>query len=92
MTRVPRAIGGRDIRSLPLKPVEAFLLSRIDAATDEQDLSMLTGLSRPDVEAALDRLFDLGVIDFVRGARGNTAVATPSPSPSPLRSPTPPPC
>ncbi len=71
MKRVPRALAGRDIRTLPLRPVEAFVLSRIDAATDEHDISLLTGLSEPDVEASLNRLFDLGVIDFVRGERGS---------------------
>lgn len=82
MTRIPRAIAGRDIRKLPLRPAEAFLLSRIDAATDEGDLSLLTGLSVAEVEAALNRLFDLGAIDFVRGERGAAQPEASATSPS----------
>lgn len=90
MTRVPRQIPGRDIRSLPLKPADAFLLSRIDAATDERDLAMLTGLSEAAVTQSLNHLFDLGVIDFVRGERGGAAAAsTPDPPrPPPASGPT----
>jgi hypothetical protein len=87
MTRVPRAIPGRDIRALPLKPAEAFLLSRIDANTGERDLALLTGLSEQEVEASLNRLFDLGAIDFVRGERGAGSGVPPKPPPVPITAP-----
>jgi curved DNA-binding protein CbpA len=61
--RVPRPKSGCDVKSLPLSPAEAFLLSRIDAATNERDLAMTTGLSPAVVAAALDRLAQLGAIE-----------------------------
>ena len=61
--RVPRPKPGCDIKSLPLSPAEGFLFSRIDAATNERDLAMMTGLSPADVAAAIDRLAQLGAID-----------------------------
>src|SRR5262245_26208155 len=69
MARVPRLVPGCDIKSLPLKPTEAFLLSRIDAIVDERGLSLVTGLSQADVAKALDRLCQLGAIDFEAVAR-----------------------
>lgn len=62
--RVPRPKSGCDIKSLPLSPAEAFLFSRIDAKTNERDLSMMTGISPADVATALDRLAQLGAIDL----------------------------
>ena len=62
--RVPRPKPGCDIKSLPLSPAEGFLLSRIDAATNEHDLALMTGLAPADVAAALDRLARLGAIDL----------------------------
>jgi curved DNA-binding protein CbpA len=77
--RVPRPKSGVDIKSLPLSPAEAFLFSRIDAATSEKDLAMITGLSPADVAAALDRLALLGAIEGI-------APASPTPPPAPARS------
>jgi tetratricopeptide (TPR) repeat protein len=78
--RVPRPKSGCDIKSLPLSPAQAFLLSRIDATTNERDLSLMTGLSPADVAAALDRLAQLGAIelDGPPGATGATPRATAS--------------
>lgn len=64
MPRVPRPVSGCDIKSLPLRPAEAFLLSRIDATVSEHDLSLLTGLPAHEVAAALDRLAQMGAIHF----------------------------
>lgn len=69
MNRVPRQLPGCDIRSLPLRPSEAYLLSRIDSAVSERDLCLITGLSQAEVQSALDRLLELGAIHFV-GANG----------------------
>jgi tetratricopeptide (TPR) repeat protein len=65
MPRLPRPLSGCDIKSLPLSPTEAFLLSRLDATVNERDLSLITGLSLTDVASVLDRLFQLGAIDFI---------------------------
>ena len=81
--RVPRLKSGCDVKSLPLSPVEGFLLSRIDAATSERDLAMITGLAPAEVTAALDHLAQLGAIDF--GATSPAAPASPRPPPSPPR-------
>src|SRR5262245_46812159 len=90
MNRVPRQSPGCDIKSLPLKPSEAYLLSRIDAAVTERELALITGLPQAEVEAALDRLVELGAIQFV-GANGapipsavsRTEATMPPPAPIP---------
>src|SRR4051812_31834358 len=64
MIRVPRLLPGCDLKSLPLTPVEAYLLSRVDAVMSERDLAMLTGAPVTEVAATLDRLHELGAIDF----------------------------
>ncbi|MEJ7730491.1 MAG: DnaJ domain-containing protein [Polyangiaceae bacterium] len=65
MSRIARQLPGCDIRALPLKPSEAYVLSRLDAAIDERELSLLTGLPPEEVASALDRLHSLGAIEFV---------------------------
>ncbi|WP_437783939.1 J domain-containing protein [Sorangium sp. So ce1097] len=60
--RVPRLKPGYDLKSLPLKPAEAFLLSRIDGVVTDRDLSLITGMSHGDTVETLRRLRDLGVI------------------------------
>ena len=87
MNRVPRQSPGCDIKSLPLKPSEAYLLSRIDAALSERELAMLTGLPLAEIAAALDRLFDLGAIQFAgsNGAHGSKTSGVQSPAPEPPR-------
>jgi tetratricopeptide (TPR) repeat protein len=64
MMRVPRLVPGCDIKSLPLKTEEGYLLSRIDGVVSERELSLITGLSTAEVTIALDRLFVLGAVDF----------------------------
>lgn len=65
MSRIARQLPGCDIRALPLKPAEAFVLSRLDTAIEERELALLTGLSPEAVASALDRLQALGAIEFV---------------------------
>ncbi|WP_437552255.1 DnaJ domain-containing protein [Sorangium sp. So ce367] len=60
--RVPRPKPGYDLKSLPLKPAEAFLLSRIDGVLTDRDLSLITGMSHVDTVEVLRRLRDLGAI------------------------------
>jgi DnaJ domain len=62
--RVPRPKPGYDLRSLPLKPAEAFLLSRIDGALTERDLALITGMSHGEVVAALGRLREFDAIEL----------------------------
>ncbi|MBK9263961.1 MAG: DnaJ domain-containing protein [Polyangiaceae bacterium] len=64
MMRVPRLVAGCDIKALPLKTEEAYLLSRIDGVVSERELSLITGLSPAEVSIALDRLVVLGAVEF----------------------------
>lgn len=65
MARVPRLTRGRDLRSFPLSPSEAYLLSRIDGVIHERDLANLTGIPAADVKHAIDRMLLLGAIELV---------------------------
>ncbi|AUX21654.1 molecular chaperone DnaJ [Sorangium cellulosum] len=60
--RVPRPKPGYDLRSLPLKPAEAFLLSRIDGVLTERELSLVTGMSHSDTVEVLRKLHGFGAI------------------------------
>jgi hypothetical protein len=91
-SRTPRPVAGRDIRSLPLTPHDAFLLSRIDGSIDEAELAALTGLDLAVVVATITRLASLGAIEFERASDtiekpksdGGTPVSPP-PLQQPLR-------
>jgi curved DNA-binding protein CbpA len=72
MVRVPKPVSGCDLKSLPLSPAEAYVLSRIDGNVSDKDLSLLTGVPADVVEGALERLEKLGAIHF-----GVTPVAAP---------------
>jgi curved DNA-binding protein CbpA len=63
-SRKPRPVPGCDIRSLPIGPEEAFLLSRIDGSVSEAELTLVTGLPPDTVKAAVARLAALGAIAF----------------------------
>jgi curved DNA-binding protein CbpA len=66
-SRTPRPVAGRDIRSLPLTPPDAFLLSRIDGSMTEAELAALTGFDLATVTTTIDRLASLGAVEFERG-------------------------
>lgn len=72
MTRLPRLVSGCDLKSLPLTPADAFLLSRVDATLSEQDLAVVTGLPAEQVTSMLDRLATLGAISFPGVASSQT--------------------
>src|SRR3954471_18298066 len=61
-SRTPRLRDECDIRSLPIDPREAFLLSRIDGVCSEAELALLTGLDLANVRASIDRLVSLGAV------------------------------
>jgi tetratricopeptide (TPR) repeat protein len=63
MARVPRLRSGCDIRSLPLTPAEAFLLSRMDAVANDHELPLVTGFTGERVAAMLARLAALGALE-----------------------------
>ncbi|AKT39737.1 J domain-containing protein [Chondromyces crocatus] len=97
--RVPRPQPGCDLRSLPLTPAEAFLLSRIDGTLNERDLAAITGMPSSAVEESLQRLHELGAIHLEGAVIGRTSASpagpahrpTPSPSSAAVPPPAPPP-
>jgi tetratricopeptide (TPR) repeat protein len=91
-SRTPRPVAGRDIRSLPLTPPDAFLLSRIDGSMNEAELAALTGFDLAIVVATINRLASLGAIEFERASETlekpkseGTAPLPPPPLQQPLR-------
>lgn len=65
--RIPRRLSaaeGTDLRTLPLTPIDGFVLSRIDGLLDADDLVAATGLHASDVEASLEKLAKLGLVEL----------------------------
>ena len=55
------------LKRLPLKPLEGFVLSRVDADSTEDDVALGTGLDAATVQLALDRLVELGAVRVTGG-------------------------
>ena len=55
-------VSGVSVRDLPIGPTEAFVLSRIDGQTSQDDLSTATGLSAEELAQIVDRLIALGAV------------------------------
>ena len=62
-SRTPSIVPGVDMKSLPIGPEEAFVLSRVDGSATSGDIALATGLDRARVNQALDRLRDLGAVE-----------------------------
>lgn len=75
LQRVPKPRREVDLRSLPLTPTEAFVLSRLDGATSAELVADVTGLAQQDALAALARLEQLGAIEWL-GAELESFAAT----------------
>lgn len=65
---VPRPVTAERARGLNLSAREGFVLSRIDGATDVDQLGLLTGLAPEEVRTILERLVREGAIDPPEGA------------------------
>lgn len=65
-----------DWSSLELTPEDAFVLSRVDGATDTDQLAQLSGLAPADVDRVLERLVQKGVVE---------GPPAPAPPPAPMR-------
>mgnify|MGYP003594678912 CR=1 FL=1 len=72
MRRV-RPQGPIDFTRLALTPEEGFVLSRVDGPTTTRDLVALTGLDEARIDAIVDKLSELGVVD----SEPNASVAPP---------------
>ena len=79
--RTPHLVPGVDHRSLPIGPSEAFVLSRIDGRTPQNQLAAATGLAEDVVAQAVDRLIALGAASL--GER-ETRVTPSAPPTAPL--------
>lgn len=75
--RLPVPVEGVDVRTLPIGPEEAFILSRVDGQSTESDIIAGTGLETGRVVEILNRLVRLGAIRF-RSAGERTAGSGPS--------------
>lgn len=60
----PRPVVGIDIRTLPIGPEEAFVLSRVDGCSTAREIGYSTSLSEEQVVTHLHRLRSLGAVDF----------------------------
>ncbi|MBK7584297.1 MAG: DnaJ domain-containing protein [Myxococcales bacterium] len=58
----PRRVDGVEVASLPLTPLEAFVLCQLDGATDLDEVSVVTSLSPTDVGRIVQRLVGMGVV------------------------------
>jgi len=87
--RIPSLAPGTDIRSLPIGPEEAFVLSRVDGSINVLELSAATGVSDEHLAQLLERLEQLGAIHFGKGKtvpeehEGTQSPGGRRPSPSP---------
>jgi curved DNA-binding protein CbpA len=97
MSRVPRLLAGHNLRSLPLSPAEAYLVSRFDGILTEHELALVAGMSPAEVAATVDRLARMGAVAVAaatpepprtsmppssnRGPHGHSALDPGSPSP-----------
>ncbi|MEZ4225008.1 MAG: DnaJ domain-containing protein [Polyangiaceae bacterium] len=52
------------MKALPIGPEEAFVLSRVDGRTSEQEIAAVTGLAATRVSQVLARLAELGAVNF----------------------------
>ena len=63
-TRAPQVVEGIDIRSLPIGPEEAYVLSRIDGMSSESDIASAAGLGPDRVARIMSRLVEVGAVWF----------------------------
>jgi len=82
---IPRIASGLDVRSLPIGPEEAFVLSRVDGVSSEADIAEVTNFSAQDVARILSRLAELGAVVFEAKLESVRAAAVRVSSP-PMRS------
>jgi curved DNA-binding protein CbpA len=60
---LPRRVAGVEVASLPLTPVEAFVLSQLDGATEVSEVALVTNLDEREVAKVVQRLEELGAVE-----------------------------
>lgn len=58
----PRRLSGIDLMGLPIKPIEAYLLSLVDGQMDIDEISLSIGSEVKETRAMLRRLAELGAV------------------------------
>lgn len=77
---------GKSVQSYPLRPVDGFVLSRIDGVLSVREIVSLTGLDNVTVIGSIDKLVSLGLVELAplpaapRSVPPAAATATRSPS------------
>ena len=61
-TQFYHPVAGVNVRTLPLLPEQAFVLSRVDGQSDEAEIARATGIPAPQVFLHLQRLEELGAV------------------------------
>src|SRR5690348_7087621 len=61
-TQFYHPVAGVNVRTLPLLPEQAFVLSRVDGQSDEAAIARATGIPAPQVFLHLQRLEELGAV------------------------------
>jgi hypothetical protein len=89
--KLPRVVTGFAVHTLPLAPLEGFVLSRIDAVATLSDIADLTSLDLEQVSAIVDKLIGLGAVEWADGTAhlprmSMRSVAPPRPSSPSARS------
>ncbi len=56
-----------DVATLPLSPIDAFVLSQLDGVTDLEEIGLVTALDPATLAETLDRLAQLGAVVFDDG-------------------------
>lgn len=62
--RLPRLADGLDLRTLPIGPADAFVLSLVDGSSTEAEISEAAGIEPAALSSTLARLEALGAIRF----------------------------
>jgi tetratricopeptide (TPR) repeat protein len=65
--KIPRVVAGIAIHTLPLGPMEGFVLSRIDASASIADIADLTSLPLEEVTGIVEKLMELGAVEWADG-------------------------
>jgi hypothetical protein len=66
MVDVPRLTGGLDFNALSLTPPQWKVISRVDGASNLEEVRLLAGLTPPDAERVVHELIDAGLIEVRR--------------------------
>jgi curved DNA-binding protein CbpA len=86
-SKIPKIVPGTEVTSLPIGPMEGFVLSRIDGRADLEEIADLTGQTRGDVRGIVERLVQLGAVEWAEpeSQRTSSPSAPPSQNSQPAR-------